>query len=560
MSDRLDPRAGKLLEAAELLDVGQLLQAYFSGHPDPAQPTQRVRLGTSGHRGSAFDNAFNETHILAIAQAICLDRTTRGIDGPLFIGIDTHALSRPAYKTALEVFAANGVTTMVDAEGGYTPTPVISHAILEYNRNRTRGLADGVVITPSHNPPADGGFKFNATHGGPADSATTDAIERIANGFLKTGLMGVRRLPYERARTSADVRPHDYTSPYVADLENVLDMAAISASGVNIGIDPLGGAAVRYWEPIIDRYGLNAKVVSDSVDPTFGFMTADWDGQIRMDCSSPYAMVRLVGLKERFDIAFGNDTDADRHGVVTRSQGLVNPNDYLATAISYLFSSRTAWPRACAVGKTMVTTAMIDRVAHKLGRRLVETPVGFRWFVDGLHRGALGFAGEESAGASFLRRDGSVWTTEKDGLLMGLLAAEVIACVGQDPSELYRGLTQELGAPFYQRVDAPATLEQKILLKTLRPNQVAIAQLAGEPVLAVETSAPGGGEALGGIRVRTKNGWFAARPSGTEEVFKIYSESFLGSEHLQRIQHEAQALVSGLFHAPKAERPLGASF
>ena len=554
MLGNVDPRAGKPLEAAALLDVGQLLQAYYSGRPDPAEPAQRVTFGTSGHRGSAFNNAFNEAHILAIAQAICIDRTARGIDGPLFIGIDTHALSRPAFKTAVEVFAANGVTTMVDAEDGYTPTPVISHAILGYNRNRTRGLADGVVITPSHNPPADGGFKYNAPHGGPADSATTDAIERIANAFLKAGLAGVRRLSYERARTSAEVRPHDYKSPYVADLENVLDLAAISAAGVRIGIDPLGGAAVHYWAPIIDRYALNATVVSDVVDPTFGFMTADWDGQIRMDCSSPYAMTRLVGLKERFDIAFGNDTDADRHGIVTRSDGLMNPNDYLATAISYLFGARAAWPRACAVGKTMVTSAMIDRVAHKLGRELIETPVGFRWFVDGLHRGALGFAGEESAGASFLRRDGSVWTTEKDGLLMGLLAAEITACSSQDPSELYGGLTEQLGAPSYQRVDAPATREQKNLLKTLTPDQVAIAQLAGEPVLAVETSAPGGG-ALGGVRVRTKNAWFAARPSGTEDVYKVYAESFLGPEHLQIIQREAQALVDGLFQTPRAERP-----
>ena len=552
---RVDPRAGKPLEAAALLDVGRLLQAYYSGRPDPTDPSQRVTFGTSGHRGSAFDNAFNEAHILAIAQAICLDRSARGIDGPLFIGFDTHALSRPAYMTALEVFAANGVTTMVDAEGGYTPTPVISHAILGYNRDRTRGLADGVVITPSHNPPADGGFKYNAPHGGPADSATTDAIERIANAFMKADLTGVRRQPYERAHTSTEVRAHDYTSPYVADLGNVLDMAAIAASGVKIGIDPLGGAAVRYWAPIVDRYGLNATVVSDVVDPAFGFMTADWDGQIRMDCSSPYAMTRLVGLKDRFDIAFGNDTDADRHGIVTRAQGLMNPNDFLATAISYLFNARTDWPRACAVGKTMVTSMMIDRVANKLERRLVETPVGFRWFVDGLHRGALGFAGEESAGASFLRRDGSVWTTEKDGLLMGLLAAEVTACSGRDPSELYRGLTDELGVPFYQRVDAPATPEQKTLLKTIRPDQVAITRLAGEPVLAVETSAPGGGGALGGIRVRTKNGWFAARPSGTEAVYKIYAESFLGPEHLQSLRQEAQVAVSGLFQAPKPERP-----
>jgi phosphoglucomutase len=543
----VDPRAGKLVDPASLLDVSQLVRAYYAGRPDPAQVAQRVTFGTSGHRGSAFDNAFNEEHILAIAQAICVDRKTRGIDGPLFIGFDTHALSVPAFKTAIEVFVGNGVTTMIDGRGDYTPTPVISHAILNYNRNRTRGLADGVVITPSHNPPADGGFKYNPPHGGPAEATTTGAIERIANTLLASRMAEVRRIPYERASISAELRRYDYVSPYVADLENILNMAAIAGSKVRIGIDPLGGAAVHYWAPIIDRYRLNASVVSAVVDPTFGFMTADWDGQIRMDCSSPYAMARLVGLREQFDIAFGNDTDADRHGVVTPAQGLMEPNQYLAAAISYLFESRASWPRACAVGKTMVTSAMLDRLARKLGRRLVETPVGFRWFVDGLLRGELGFAGEESAGASFLRQDGSVWTTEKDGLLLGLLAAEITACSGRDPSELYAGLTQELGPSFYQRVDAPATLDQKALLKMLRSDDLMIKQLAGEAVLAVESTAPGNSEPLGGVRVRTQNGWFAARPSGTEDTYKVYAESFLSLEHLHSIQLEAQRFVSGAF-------------
>jgi len=547
MPGDIDPRAGKPIDTASLLDVGGLLRAYYSGRPDPAQPAERVRFGTSGHRGSAFNNAFNEAHILAIVQAICLDRKVRGVDGPLFIGIDTHALSAPAFSTAIEVLIGNGVTTMIDADDGFTPTPVISHAILGYNRTRTRGLADGIVITPSHNPPADGGLKYNPPHGGPADASTADGIERIANEILADGLAGVRRVPIERARGSPALRRYDYVSPYVADLENVLDMAAIAASGVKIGIDPLGGAGVRYWPAIIDRYELNATVVSDIVDPTFEFMTADWDGQIRMDCSSPYAMVRLVGLKDRFDIAFGNDPDADRHGVVTRSQGLMNPNHYLAAAISYLFGSRAHWPRTCAVGKTMVTSEMLDRLAGRLGRQLIETPVGFRWFVQGLRRGELGFAGEESAGASFLRRDGTVWTTEKDGLLLGLLAAEITACSGRDPSELYRGLAQELGTPFYERQDAPATPDQKAVLKTLKPDQVAIEQLAGEPVLAIANSAPGSGAPLGGIRVRAQNGWFAARPSGTEDVYKIYAESFLGPDHLRHIQLEARALISDLF-------------
>lgn len=545
----VDPRAGKPVDPKSLLDVGQLLSAYYAGRPDPAELSQRVSFGTSGHRGSAFNNAFNEPHILAIAQAICLDRKARGVDGPLFVGIDTHALSGPAFKTALEVFAGNGVTTMIDIGDGYTPTPVISHAILRYNHNRTHGFADGVVITPSHNPPADGGFKYNAPHGGPADAATTGSIERLANEFLQAGQAGVRRIPYERARASSETHLYDFTSPYVEDLASVLDMAAIAASGVKIGIDPLGGAAVHYWGPIIERYQLHATVISEVVDPAFGFMTADWDGQIRMDCSSPYAMARLVALKDRFDIAFGNDTDADRHGVVTGSQGLMNPNHYLAAAISYLFASRPGWPRSCAVGKTMVTSAMLDRVAAKLGRQLVETPVGFRWFVDGLHGRTLGFAGEESAGASFLRRDGSVWTTEKDGILLGLLAAEITACSGGDPSDLYRGLAKELGEPFYQRLDAPATLSQRTLLKTLKVQQLEITHLAGEPVLAVEDAAPGSLEPLGGVRVVAKNGWFAARPSGTEDVYKIYAESFLNPQHLQQIQFEAQALIGDFFGA-----------
>jgi phosphoglucomutase len=555
MASDIDPRAGKLIDPASRLDVGRLLRAYYDGRPDPTAPAERVTFGTSGHRGSAFNNAFNEAHILAIAQAICLDRKARGVDGPLFMGIDTHALSQPAFATALEVFAANGVTTMIDAAGGFTPTPVISHAILSYNRNRSQGLADGVVITPSHNPPGDGGFKYNPPHGGPADSATTGAVERLANEFLVAGLAGIRRIPFERARASAEVRKFNYISPYVADLPSVLDMAAIAASGLKIGIDPLGGAAVGYWAPIIDQYGLNATVVSDVVDPTFGFMTADWDGQIRMDCSSPYAMARLVGLKTQFDIAFGNDTDADRHGIVTPSQGLMNPNHYLSAAISYLFGARTACPSTCAVGKTMVTSAMLDRLASQLGRELVETPVGFRWFVDGLTRGALGFAGEESAGAAFLRRDGSVWTTEKDGLLLGLLAAEITASSGRDPGVLYNGLAQALGTAFYERLDAPATREQKAMLAKVGPEHVQMAQLAGEPVIAVETAAPGSGASLGGVRVRTRNGWFAARPSGTEAVYKIYAESFLSRDHLQHIQREAQTLIGGLFERAGGEVP-----
>lgn len=556
MIGKIDPRAGQPIPPSSLLNVDRLIHDYYDRRPDFTQPAQRVAFGTSGHRGSAFNTAFNEAHIMAISQAICRHRKLQGVDGPLFIGIDTHALSAPALATAIEVFIANDVTIMIDEHDSYTPTPVISHAILSYNRTRTRGLADGIVITPSHNPPADGGIKYNSPLGGPADTRTAGAIERIANDLLAGGLAEVRRIPLERARASDALCRHDFASPYVADLESVLDMAAIAASGITIGIDPLGGAAVGYWPAIIDRYRLNATVVNDIVDPTFGFMTADWDGQIRMDPSSPYAMVRLVGLKNRFDIAFGNDPDADRHGIVTRSQGLMNPNHYLAAAISYLSETRPDWPENWAIGKTMVTSAMLDRLASKLGRALVETPVGFRWFVDGLYRGALGFAGEESAGASFLRRDGSVWTTEKDGILLGLLAAEMTACTGRDPSESYRDLTADLGTPLYQRTDAPATSGQRAILTTLQPDGVSIKQLAGEPIKAIESVAPGSGEPLGGVRVRSENGWFAARPSGTEDIYKIYAESFLGSDHLARIQREAQDLISEIFDtAVGAEGP-----
>ena len=546
MPINVDPRAGKVLPASALIDTAALVRAYYSSQPDVEVPAERVSFGTSGHRGTAFDKAFNEAHILAIAQAICIDRKARGIDGPLFVGIDTHALSAPALLTVVEVLIANGVTTMLDIDDGYTPTPVISHAILGYNRRRTRGLADGIVITPSHNPPADGGLKYNSPHGGPADAETTGSIERLANDLLAKGLAGVRRIPYERARVAAELHRVDYANAYIGDLENVLDMAAIAASGVSIGIDPLGGASVHYWGAIIDRYKINARVVSDLVDPTFSFMTADWDGQIRMDCSSAYAMTRLVALRDGFDIAFGNDPDADRHGIVTPLQGLLDPNHYLAAAVAYLFGARIDWPNSCAIGKTMVTSAMIDRVASRCGRAVVETPVGFRWFVDGLLDGTLGIAGEESAGASTLRRDGSVWTTDKDGIVLGLLSAEITARAGCDPGELYLGLTQELGETFYERIDAPATLEQRALLKTISPRQLTSTQLGGEPIVKVETTAPGSGAALGGVRVTARNGWFAARPSGTENVYKIYAESFISGEHLRHLQHDAQTSLATL--------------
>ena len=550
MANQVSPHAGKTLDASLLVNIPRLVTAYFTGKPDPAVASQRVSFGTSGHRGSAFDNAFNETHILAISQAICHHRAQAGITGPLFIGIDTHALSEPAFASALEVFAANGVETMIDAHKGYTPTPVISHAILTYNRGRTDGLADGVVITPSHNPPEDGGFKYNPPNGGPADTDITTSIERAANVMLENRLQDVRRIPYDRARASAHVHRHDYIGPYVADLGSVIDMDAIRSSGVKIGIDPLGGASVHYWQPIIERYGIAATVVSDLTDPTFRFMTADWDGKIRMDCSSPYAMARLIGMRDAFDVAFANDTDADRHGIVTRSSGLMNPNHYLATAISYLFGNRPDWGETRGVGKTIVSSGIIDRVAARLGARLVEVPVGFKWFVDGLLDGSLGFGGEESAGASFLRRDGSVWSTDKDGIIPGLLAAEITARTGRDPGEAFRQITDTLGVPFYERIDAPATKQQKDLLKKLTPSELGLKELAGEPVTATLTTAPGNDAPFGGIKVITANGWFAARPSGTEDVYKIYAESFRNEAHLRRIQQEAQDGIARVFKAP----------
>ncbi|MEA2819491.1 MAG: phosphoglucomutase [Bradyrhizobium sp.] len=543
----IHPLAGQIAAPSMLVNVPRLVTAYFTNKPDPKVASQRVAFGTSGHRGSAFNNAFNEAHILSISQALCDHRERSRISGPLFIGIDTHALAEPALTSALEVFAANGVTVMIDANGGYTPTPVISHAILTYNKGRKTGLADGVVITPSHNPPEDGGFKYNPPNGGPADTDITSGIERAANALLENGLSGVRRIPYERARKSSSVHPYDYIAPYVADLANVVDMEAIRSSGVKIGIDPLGGAGVHYWRPIIERYGLDATIVSDAVDPAFRFMTLDWDGKIRMDCSSPYAMARLIGLRDKFDVAFANDTDADRHGIVTRSNGLMNPNHFLSSAIAYLFAHRSDWSAGCAVGKTIVSSAIIDRVAAKLGRKLVETPVGFKWFVDGLIGGSFGFAGEESAGASFLRRDGSVWTTDKDGIILGLLAAEMTARTGRDPSQLFDDLTRELGVPFYERIDAPATAAQKNLLKALSGEKLGMKELAGEPVRAAVTTAPGNGQPFGGIKVSTDNGWFAARPSGTEDVYKIYAESFRSEDHLRQIQQEAQHAIARAF-------------
>jgi phosphoglucomutase len=542
-----NPGAGKPVDQASLANVPRLVTAYFASKPDPADPAQRVAFGTSGHRGSSLKNSFNEDHILATTQAICDHRRQTGLTGPLFIGIDTHALAEPALASAVEVFAANGVDIMIDEHSGYTPTPVISHAILTYNRGRTTALADGVVITPSHNPPEDGGYKYNPPHGGPADTDVTSIVEKTANRYLEAGLKGIARVPYDRARTSPSTHLHDYISPYVADLGNIVDMALVKSSGVNIGIDPLGGAAVHFWRPIIERYGIKAVIVNEAVDPTFRFMTADWDGKIRMDCSSPFAMASLIQMRDKFDIAFANDTDADRHGIVTRSSGLMNPNHFLAAAIAYLFAQRPQWGSQAAIGKTVVSSSIIDRVAGKLNRKLVETPVGFKWFVEGLGSGAFGFAGEESAGASFLKRDGSVWTTDKDGIVMGLLAAEMIAKTGRDPSQLFTALTAELGVPFYERLDVAATPKQKNALKSVVPEQLNIRELAGDPVRAVRTRAPGNDQSFGGIKVETEMGWFAARPSGTEDVYKIYAESFRGQDHLKRIQSEAQAAVARVF-------------
>jgi phosphoglucomutase len=549
MAEQLSPLAGKPISPSRLVNIPRLVTAYFTGRPDPANPAQRVAFGTSGHRGSAFDDAFNEAHILAISQAICDYRRANGVTGPLFIGIDTHALSAPALASALEVLAANNVETMIDAEGGYTPTPVISHAILAYNRNRRDGFADGIVITPSHNPPEDGGFKYNPPNGGPADTEITTAIERAANALLENKLDGVKRIPHARALRSPQVHRYDYVTPYVADLGSVIDMELIRSDNVKIGIDPLGGAAVDYWQPIIERYGINATVVNPVVDPTFRFMTADWDGKIRMDCSSPYAMTSLVGMRDTFDVAFANDTDADRHGIVTRSSGLMNPNHYLAVAIDYLFANRPDWRAESGIGKTVVSSGLIDRVAKKLGRKLVEVPVGFKWFVDGLADGSLGFGGEDSAGASFLRRDGSVWTTDKDGIILGLLAAEITARSGRDPGEAYTTLTETLGVPFYARIDAPATPDQKKLLKDLSADRLGMTQLGGEPIEATLANAPGNDKPIGGIKVVARNGWFAARPSGTENVYKIYAESFRGQDHLQQIQLQAQEAIARVFQA-----------
>ena len=547
MPQNTSPLAGKPVPQSMLVNIPRLVTAYFALAPDPAIASQRVAFGTSGHRGSAFASAFNEAHILAITQAVCLYRQKAGTDGPLFLGMDTHALSQPAFASALEVLAANGVETMVDADGGYTPTPVISHAILRYNHGRKTGLADGIVITPSHNPPDDGGFKYNPANGGPADVDATGFIEKAANQFLAHKRVGVMRIPFARARSAACIHRHDYVAPYVDDLASVLDMEAIRASGVRIGIDPLGGAAVRYWPPIIERYRIAATVVNDIVDPAFGFMSVDWDGKIRMDCSSPYAMARLIDLRNTFDIAFANDTDADRHGIVCPSGGLMKPNSFLAAAITYLCTNRPGWGRDIAIGKTAVSSSMIDRVTAKAGRKLVEVPVGFKWFSKGLIEGSLAFGGEESAGASFLRRDGSVWTTDKDGLIMGLLAAEITARTGHDPNLFYEAVTHDFGRYFYQRIDAPATREEKALLANLDPANLDARELAGEPIKEKLTRAPGNNELIGGIKVVAKSGWFAARPSGTEDVYKIYAESFVSEDHLERIQQDAQEIVRSVF-------------
>ncbi|MEW9554275.1 phosphoglucomutase (alpha-D-glucose-1,6-bisphosphate-dependent) [Nonomuraea sp. NPDC050783] len=535
-------RAGQPAQPADLVDVPRLVTSYYALHPDPGEVAQRVAFGTSGHRGSALRAAFNEDHILATSQAICEYRREQGTDGPLFLGVDTHALSEPARVSALEVFAANDVEVLIDTRDGYTPTPAVSHAILRHNRERRTGPADGVVVTPSHNPPADGGFKYNPPHGGPADTDATKWIQDRANQLLAAGLDGVRRVPYARAVGRAG--RYDFLGTYVDDLPSVVDLEAVRAAGVRIGADPLGGASVAYWGEIAERHGLDLTVVNPLVDPTWRFMTLDWDGKIRMDCSSPYAMASLIANRGTYDIATGNDADADRHGIVTPDGGLMNPNHYLAVAISYLYAHRDGWPADAGVGKTMVSSGVIDRVAESLGRHLYEVPVGFKWFVPGLLGGSLGFGGEESAGASFLRRDGSVWSTDKDGIILALLASEILAVTGRSPSEHYRGLVERFGEPAYARVDAPATREEKAVLGRLSAEQVTASSLAGEKITAVQTSAPGNGAALGGVKVSTEHAWFAARPSGTEDVYKIYAESFRGPDHLAKVQEEARSLVS----------------
>ncbi|MEU2801091.1 phosphoglucomutase (alpha-D-glucose-1,6-bisphosphate-dependent) [Streptomyces sp. NPDC007117] len=537
-------RAGHPAQPADLVDVARLVTAYYALHPDPADAAQRVAFGTSGHRGSAFAAAFNDDHIAATTQAICDYRTRQGTDGPVFLGADTHALSEPARVTALEVLAANGATVLIDSEDGYTPTPAVSHAILTHNQGRTGHQADGIVVTPSHNPPADGGFKYNPPNGGPAASDATSWIQDRANALIEAGLGEVRRIPYARALAADTTHRHDFLTAYVDDLPAVLDLDAVRDAGIRIGADPLGGASVAYWARIAERHRIDLTVVNPLADPTWRFMSLDWDGRIRMDCSSPHAMASLIEQRDRYAIATGNDADADRHGIVTPDGGLMNPNHYLAVAIDYLYTHRDAWAAGTGIGKTLVSSSMIDRVAQDLGRTLVEVPVGFKWFVDGLYGGSLGFGGEESAGASFLRRDGRVWTTDKDGILLALLASEITAVTGSTPSEHYARLTSRFGDPAYARIDAPATREEKAVLARLSPQQVKADTLAGEPVTAVLTEAPGNGAPIGGLKVCTDSAWFAARPSGTEDVYKVYAESFQGPGHLARVQEEARALVS----------------
>jgi phosphoglucomutase len=540
----INPAAGKPAAPSILVNVPKLVTAYYELRPDPSDPRQRVVFGTSGHRGSAMDVAFNEWHILAITQAICDHRKLQSIDGPLFLGMDTHALSEPAFASAVEVLAANNIEVMISEGTPYTPTPAVSHAILLYNRTRKSGLADGIVITPSHNPPDDGGFKYDPPHGGPADSGVTSWIESKANTYIEHSLDGVKRTQFAKSLRASTTHKHDFLSVYVGDLNTVVDMNAVRDAKIKLGVDPLGGAGIDYWPRIAEQYGLDLTIVNDSVDPTFHFMSVDWDGKIRMDPSSPYAMQRLIALKDKFDIAFASDTDHDRHGIVTKASGLLPPNHYLSACISYLFANRPNWSEDVAVGKTVVSSSMIDRVSARLGRRLYEVPVGFKWFVEGLLAGRLGFGGEESAGSSFLRRDGSVWTTDKDGIVPCLLSAEITAHVGKDPGEVYRELTRDLGDPVYERIDAPATSEQKAALARLSPSDIHATEVAGQPILKILSAAPGDGNSIGGIKVFAKDGWFAARPSGTEEIYKIYAESFLGQEHLRQIQEEAQTIVA----------------
>jgi phosphoglucomutase len=540
----IDPRAGQPAPESQLVDVSLLLDAYYTRIPDSEDETQRVRFGTSGHRGSSVRGTFNEGHVLAITQAICEYRRAHGITGPVYLGRDTHALSEPASRSALEVLAANGVEVLIDSDDGYTPTPAISHAIVTHNRLRPSRRADGIIITPSHNPPDDGGIKYNPPTGGPADTGITRSIETRANELLAADLRGVRRIAYEQARHAPEIHRYDMLSSYVNDLGSVVDMDVIKSAGIRSGVDPLGGASVKYWRRIADQYGITIDIVNDAVDPTFRFMPLDWDGRIRMDCSSPYAMATLIALRDRFDIAFGNDPDADRHGIVTPEAGLMNANHYLAAAIFYLFTNRPSWPADAAIGKTLVSSSIIDRVAAKIGRTVIEVPVGFKWFVPGLSDGALGFGGEESAGASFLRRDGAVWTTDKDGIVMDLLALEITARTGRSPSDLYAVLTSELGAPVFERVDAPATPAEKAILEHLSAADVTASTLAGDPITTLTTTTRGNGTSIGGLKVATAQGWFAARPSGTEDVYKLYAESFRGARHLQRIQEEARAIVS----------------